>query len=107
VHISVIRGKVQAIFPFHWHDIFDSIPKPKNQYMPNEKTDRLGGATSNADQDRDLAGKEGPVTKSGNPDNKHTAPKPYSDDLQTQIAAKSNKDRNKETTETDKDQKNK
>ena len=75
--------------------------------MPNEKTDRTGGATTNADQDRDMAGKEGPVTKSGNPDNKHSVPTPYDDDLQTQIAAKSHKDRNKGITESDKDQKNK
>ena len=64
--------------------------------MPNEKTDRRGGVTPTPDQERDLAGKEGPMTISGNPDNKHSVPTPYDDDLQTQIAAKSNKDRMKD-----------
>ena len=63
--------------------------------MPNEKTDRRGGTTVTPDTERDLGGKEGPVTKSGNPDNKHAVPSPYNGDLQTQIAAKGNKERNK------------
>jgi hypothetical protein len=67
--------------------------------MPNEKTDRKGGSTVTPDTERDLAGKEGPVTKSGNPTNKHAVPTPYDDDLQTQIAAKSNKERNKDKEE--------
>jgi hypothetical protein len=74
--------------------------------MPNEKTDRRGGVTPTPDQERDLAGKEGPMTKSGNPDNKHRVPSPYDDDLQTQIAAKSNKDRTKDKTDKDIEQKN-
>lgn len=67
--------------------------------MPNEKTDRRGGSTVAPDTERDLAGKEGPVTKSGNPNAKHAVPSPYNDDLQTQIAARGNKDRNKEKKE--------
>jgi len=83
-----------------WHNIFDITHKPEsnNTYMPNEKTDNRGAATRNPDQERDLAGKEGPVTKSDNPDNEHSVPSPYSSDLQTQIAAKSDKDRNKDNT---------
>jgi hypothetical protein len=66
--------------------------------MPNEKTDRQGASTENADQQRDNAAKGGPAVGLGNPDNKHGASKPYSEDLQTQIAAKGgNKKKDVET----------
>jgi hypothetical protein len=56
--------------------------------MPNEKTDRQGFSTENADQARDTAAKGGPSTGLGNPDSKHGISKPYDEDLQAQIAAK-------------------
>jgi hypothetical protein len=59
--------------------------------MPNEKTDRKGFASSQPDQERDMAAKGGPTTSLGNPDDKHSVPTPYDDDLQTQLAAKSKK----------------
>jgi hypothetical protein len=59
--------------------------------MPNEKTDRSGFSTSNADEERDMAAKGGPSTTLGNPDGKHGISKPYDEDLQAQIAAKSGK----------------
>jgi hypothetical protein len=68
--------------------------------MPNEKTDRQGFSTENADQARDTAAKGGPTTGLGNPDSKHGITKPYDEDLQAQIAAKGghkkkNADRNR------------
>ena len=56
--------------------------------MPNEKTDRQGFSTENADQARDTAAKGGPSAGLGNPDSKHGITKPYDEDLQAQIAAK-------------------
>lgn len=67
--------------------------------MPNEKTDRQGFATENADKERDNAAKGGPMTGPGNPDNRQAASKPYSEDLQTQIAAKGGKKRTEEAQE--------
>ena len=55
--------------------------------MPNEKTDHLGFATENADQQRDIAGKGGPSVGAGRADSKHAADKPYSEDVDAQIAA--------------------
>lgn len=57
--------------------------------MPNSKTDNKGFSTTNADQQRDIAGKGGPALGEGTPDNRHATSKPYNEDLQTQIAAKS------------------
>jgi hypothetical protein len=59
--------------------------------MPNEKTDRGGFSTSNADEERDMAAKGGPTTSLGRADGKHGISKPYDEDLQAQIAAKSGK----------------
>lgn len=56
--------------------------------MPNEKTDRQGFSTENADQARDRAAKGGPATGLGNPDSSRGVSKPYDSDLQAQIAAK-------------------
>jgi hypothetical protein len=56
--------------------------------MPNEKTDSKGFASSEADQERDMAAKGGPSTSLGKADDKHRVIKPYDEDLQTQIAAK-------------------
>ena len=63
--------------------------------MPNSKTDSSGFATQSADRERDNAAKGGAVTGPGNPDNKHRAVSPYSEDLQTQIAAKGGKKKDK------------
>ena len=59
--------------------------------MPNEKTEREGFSTNEAEKERDMAAKGGPMTGPGNPDDRHGISSPYSDDLQTQIAAKGNK----------------
>jgi hypothetical protein len=68
--------------------------------MPNEKTDRQGFSTENADQARDTAAKGGPSTGLGNPDSKHGISKPYDEDLQAQIAAKGgNKKKNVDRTD--------
>jgi hypothetical protein len=74
-----------------WHNYFDNRYELfilKHRFMPNEKTDRQGASTENADQQRDNAAKGGPMTGPGNPGSKHGVSKPYSEDLQTQIAAK-------------------
>jgi hypothetical protein len=68
--------------------------------MPNEKTDSKGFASSQADQERDMAAKGGPSTSLGKADSKHRVSSPYNEDLQTQIAAKSKHKKN------DKDNKN-
>jgi hypothetical protein len=59
--------------------------------MPNEKTDNKGFASSEADQERDMAAKGGPSTSLGKADDKHRVVAPYDEDLQTQIAAKGGK----------------
>ena len=63
--------------------------------MPNEKTDRKGFASNEADQERDMAAKGGPSTSLGKADDKHRVIKPYDEDLQTQIAAKGKHKKNK------------
>ncbi|HEY4208882.1 MAG TPA: hypothetical protein VGM31_18785 [Puia sp.] len=63
--------------------------------MPNPKTDPAGFSTSNADEERDMGAKGGPSTSMGVPDDKHGVNAPYDADLQTQIAAKRKKDKEK------------
>ena len=70
--------------------------------MPNEKTDRKGFASSEADQERDMAAKGGPSTSLGKSDDKHRVTKPYNEDLQTQIAAKRKHKKNKKTGDSNK-----
>jgi hypothetical protein len=62
--------------------------------MPNEKTDRKGFASNEADQQRDLAARGGPSTSLGKADSKHRVAAPYDEDLQSQIAAKSKRKKN-------------
>ena len=57
--------------------------------MPNPKTDKQGFSTTNADKERDIAGKGGPAVGEGIPDDKHGVSHPYDEDTQTQLAAKS------------------
>ena len=64
--------------------------------MPNQKTDRQGASTQNADLERDNAAKGGPMTGPGIPDSKHGISQPYNEDLQAQIAAKGGKKNKKE-----------
>lgn len=59
--------------------------------MPNSKVDNSGFATKSGDKERDNAAKGDAVNGPGNPNNKHRAVSPYSEDLQTQIAAKGGK----------------
>jgi hypothetical protein len=61
--------------------------------MPNPKTDNAGFSTSNADEERDMGAKGGPSTSLGVPDDKHGINSPYDSDLQTQIAAKGKKEK--------------
>jgi hypothetical protein len=63
--------------------------------MPNPKTDNTGFSTSNADEERDMGAKGGPSTSLGIPDDKHGISAPYNSDLQTQIAAKGKKEKEK------------
>lgn len=72
--------------------------------MPNEKTDRKGFATNEPEKERDMAAKGGPMTGPGNPDDTHGVASPYSEDLQTQIAAKGKG--NKKQSEKQQDDKN-
>jgi len=66
--------------------------------IPNPKTDKLGYATSNPDEERDMGAKGGPTISLGQPDDRHTAAKPYEEDTQTQLAAKSTEKKNKTKT---------
>jgi hypothetical protein len=75
--------------------------------MPNDKTDSKGMATTNADQERDMAAKGGPATSLGKPDDKHGISHPYDDDLQAQIAAKGGKKKHDDKTWPKDDQKHK
>ena len=63
--------------------------------MPNEKTDRKGFASNEPDKERDMRAKGGPTTSLGKTKDKHRVTSPYSEDLQTQIAAKSKPKKNK------------
>ena len=64
--------------------------------MPNRKTDSRGFATENADSERDNGAKGGPAIGTGIPDDRHAVSSPYNEDLQTQIAAKGRKKKDKE-----------
>lgn len=74
--------------------------------MPDKKTDAQGFSTVNADEERDMGAKGGPTTSLGNPDNAHGISHPYSDDIQTQLAAKSTEN-NKENQKGNNQQNNK
>ncbi len=63
--------------------------------MPNSKVDTRGFATESPDVERDIGAKGGPGVGVGIADDKHGIPHPYDEDLQTQIAAKSGKKKNK------------
>ncbi len=67
--------------------------------MPNKKTDSRGFSTKQADKERDLAAKGGPAEGLGNPDVKNSVSAPYDEDLQTQMAAKSQKKESARTTD--------
>jgi hypothetical protein len=65
--------------------------------MERRGTDNNGiGSTSNA-QKSDLSSKGGPAAGLGKADNDPRISKPYSDDLQTQIAAKGGKKKKKKS----------
>jgi hypothetical protein len=69
--------------------------------MPNTKTDNNNFSTQGNDQQRDLSAKGGPTSGLGSPDAKHHISKPYSEDIQTQLAAKNKskmKNRQQKTT---------
>ncbi len=66
--------------------------------MPNEKTDSLGFATENSDQQRDMAAKGGPTTTLGKADNDVSIPTPATSDTQTEIAADSSKKKSENDT---------
>ena len=59
--------------------------------MPNPKSDSSNYGSRTEDQERDLGAKGGPVSGLGSPDDKHSISRPYQEDLQSQIAAKSGK----------------
>jgi hypothetical protein len=64
--------------------------------MPNTKTDSNNYGTQGNDQQRDLGAKGGPTSGLGSPDAKHHISKPYSEDIQTQLAAKNKSKKKKE-----------
>jgi len=63
--------------------------------MANPKTDNQGFITTDADKERDLAAKGGPMTGLGQPDDEHEISAPYNEDTQTQLAAKSTEKKKK------------
>jgi hypothetical protein len=79
------------------------IISTKHFIMPDPKVDKQGFSTSNADEERDIAGKGGPAIGPGIPDDKHTAPASYAEDTQSQLAAKS-AEQKKKTQQRDKDE---
>ena len=65
--------------------------------MPDkEETYRQSYSTVNADEERDNAAKGGPTTSLGIADNAQDVPHPYNEDTQTQLAAKSTENKNKQ-----------
>jgi hypothetical protein len=62
----------------------------KNRIVENE-----GNGFVSREREGDLAAKGGPTTGLGRADNDHPISKPYNEDLQTQIAAKSKKSKKK------------
>ena len=64
--------------------------------MPNPGTDNNNTGPQGNDQQRDLGAKGGPASGLGNPDGKHAVSRPYDEDLQTQIAAKSKSKKKKQ-----------
>jgi hypothetical protein len=59
--------------------------------MQRKITENEGYGAVSRERDGDLASKGGPATGIGRADNDHPIVKPYKEDLQTQIAAKSKK----------------
>jgi hypothetical protein len=78
-----------------WHDFsrdyLTSIFHLNSEIMKRSVTDNNGyGRTSN-ERAGDMASKGGPASGLGKADNDHRISTPYSNDLQTQIVAKSKK----------------
>jgi hypothetical protein len=63
--------------------------------MKRRITENEGIGFQSREREGDLAAKAGPTTGLGRADNDHPISKPYSEDLQTQIAAKSKKPKKK------------
>jgi hypothetical protein len=59
--------------------------------MKRRITENEGNGSVSRERDGDLAAKGGPTTGLGRADDDHPISKPYKEDLQTQIAAKSKK----------------
>jgi hypothetical protein len=59
--------------------------------MKRRISENEGNGFVSRERDGDLAAKGGPATGLGRADNDHPISKPYNEDLQTQIAAKSKK----------------
>jgi hypothetical protein len=59
--------------------------------MKNRIAENEGNGFISRERDGDLAAKGGPATGLGRADNDHAISKPYKEDLQTQIVAKSKK----------------
>lgn len=64
-------------------------------HMKRRIVENEGNGFQSREREGDLAAKGGPVTGMGRADNDHPISKPYSEDLQTQIAAKSKKPKKK------------
>ncbi|HEX3079208.1 MAG TPA: hypothetical protein VHQ04_02040 [Puia sp.] len=65
--------------------------------MERRGTDNNGIGSNSSAQKGDLASKGGPAAGLGQADNDHRISKPFSEDLQTQIAAKGNKKKKKKS----------
>lgn len=61
--------------------------------MANNKKDQGAYSTVNPDEERDMGAKGGPSTTLGIPDDAHGISHPYDEDTQTQLAAKSTKNK--------------
>ena len=65
--------------------------------MTRDKKDQGAYSTVNPDEERDMAAKGGPSTTLGIPDDAHGISHPYDEDIQTQLAAKSTKNKMNKT----------
>ena len=63
--------------------------------MTSDRKDANAYSTVNPDEERDMGAKGGPTTSLGITDDAHDVPRPYDEDIQTQLAAKSTENKKK------------
>ncbi len=69
--------------------------------MPDTSKDQQSYSTVNPDEERDMGAKGGPSTTLGIPNDAHGISHPYDEDIQTQLAAKSTENKNKNVNKED------